>query len=200
MRTSLMWFSALILVIGSALLFGSQRPAAADFADRSVSDLAKYVQYGAAVAQGAALHCRAGGGGEAPPGASCRGGPLDMLVGGAPSVVLAWLKRKSELADNTQPGLPIATPEVLFGILALAETRGPPLILKPGRKARSSWPILKVGLLRARARITSGFEGCRIPPSRVARLLKPVRLRRPRALLDGRISALGPANLFLREP
>ena len=49
MRTSLMWLSALILVIGSALLFGSQRPAAADFSDRSVSDLAKYVQSGNAL-------------------------------------------------------------------------------------------------------------------------------------------------------
>ena len=49
MRMSLVWFSALILVIGSALLFGSQRPVAADFADRSVSDLAKYVQSGNAL-------------------------------------------------------------------------------------------------------------------------------------------------------
>ena len=48
-------------------------------------------------------------------------------------------------------------------------------------------------LLRVRARITTGFEGCCIPPSRVARLLKPVRLRPPRSLLDGRISALRPA-------
>ena len=47
--------------------------------------------------------------------------------------------------------------------------------------------------LRVRARITTGFEGCCIPPSRVARLLKPVRLRPPRSLLDGRISALRPA-------
>jgi len=48
-------------------------------------------------------------------------------------------------------------------------------------------------LFRVRARITTGFEGCCIPPSRVARLLKPVRLRPPRSLLDGRISALRPA-------
>ena len=39
MHTSLRWFIALILVIGSALVFGSQRPAEADFSDRSASDL-----------------------------------------------------------------------------------------------------------------------------------------------------------------
>jgi len=54
--------------------------------------------------------------------------------------------------------------------------------------------------LRGRARITTGFEGCCIPSSRVARRLKPVRLRPFRALLDGRISALRPAKLFLRGP
>jgi hypothetical protein len=54
--------------------------------------------------------------------------------------------------------------------------------------------------VRGRARMTTGFEGSCIPPSRVARLLKPVRLRPPRALLGGRSSALRPAKLFLRGP
>ena len=75
--------------------------------------------------------------------------PLDMLVGGAPSVVLAWLKRKSELADNTSPGLPVATPRVLIEILESAECEGPAMTLKPGRKSFSAWPVLRVGLLRA---------------------------------------------------
>ncbi len=54
--------------------------------------------------------------------------------------------------------------------------------------------------------MTSGFEGCCIPPSRVARLLKPGWLRPPRALLpffsiqNGRISALRPAKSFLCGP
>ncbi len=49
MRRSLLWFAVLILLVGSAFLFGSPKPAAADFADESVSDLAKYVQSGAAL-------------------------------------------------------------------------------------------------------------------------------------------------------
>jgi len=93
--------------------------------------------------------------------------PLDMLIGGAPSVVRAWLKRKSELADNTPPGLLIATPGVLFRILAIAESEGPPLILKPGRKTFSAWPIPKVGLLRETCGLTfseiSMRMGCSLP-------------------------------------
>jgi hypothetical protein len=46
MRRSLPWFAALIVLIGAALVFGSQRPATANFSDDSVSDLAKYVQSG----------------------------------------------------------------------------------------------------------------------------------------------------------
>ena len=49
MRRSLLWFAALILLVGSAFLFGSPKPASADFADRSVSDLVKYVQSGNAL-------------------------------------------------------------------------------------------------------------------------------------------------------
>ncbi len=44
MRRSLLWFAVLILLVGSAFLFGSPKPASADFADESVSDLAKYVR------------------------------------------------------------------------------------------------------------------------------------------------------------
>jgi len=49
MRRSLLWFVVLILLVGSAFLFGSPKPASADFADQSVSDLAEYVQSGAAL-------------------------------------------------------------------------------------------------------------------------------------------------------
>ena len=49
MRRSLVWLALLILFVGSAFLFGSPKPASADFADESVSDLAKYVQSGAAL-------------------------------------------------------------------------------------------------------------------------------------------------------
>ena len=49
MRRSLVWFAVLIVLVGSAMLLGSPKPASADFADQSVSDLAKYVQSGAAL-------------------------------------------------------------------------------------------------------------------------------------------------------
>ncbi len=77
-----------------------------------------------------------------------RDDPLDMLVGGAPSVVRGWLKRKAELADRTVPGLPLATPSVLLEILAELEPNSPGLVIKPGRKAIDGWNVLRVGLLR----------------------------------------------------
>lgn len=49
MRASLWWFAALIVLVGAALVLGSPKPAEADFADQSVSDLAKYVQSGNAL-------------------------------------------------------------------------------------------------------------------------------------------------------
>ena len=49
MQRSLWWFAALIVLIGAALVCGSPRSAKADFSDRSVSDLGKYIQSGAAL-------------------------------------------------------------------------------------------------------------------------------------------------------
>ena len=49
MRRSFLWFAALIVLIGSALVLGSNRSAVADFSDQSISDLGKYVQTGSAI-------------------------------------------------------------------------------------------------------------------------------------------------------
>jgi hypothetical protein len=68
-------------------------------------------------------------------------------------------------------------------------------------RAGSRYELLESGVgageIRARLGITAAFEGRCIPPSCVARRLKPARLRLPRALLDGRSGALGATDALI---
>jgi hypothetical protein len=61
---------------------------------------------------------------------------------------------KAELADNTAPGLPVATPDVLIAVLADFEIEGPGLIVKQGRKEVCGWALLQAGLLRQACGLT----------------------------------------------
>ncbi len=80
---------------------------------------------------------------------------LDDLVASAPSRVLAWMKRKAALADQTKPGLAHVDVRTILDRVRKAMKARPGWTCIPGRKQpRSAWPILRVGLLRDLAGMT----------------------------------------------
>ncbi len=74
--------------------------------------------------------------------------PLDDLIGMAPERVLAWMRRKAELADGTEVGLPVCDAEVVGELVAAARVRHGEWRLD-GRGRRSDvWSLIEVALLR----------------------------------------------------
>lgn len=69
---------------------------------------------------------------------------LDDLLAAAPDGFLDWLWRKTECADGTRPGLPLASAEGVLGELAAVRASVP--AHEPVDPA--SWRMLEVGLLR----------------------------------------------------
>ena len=72
--------------------------------------------------------------------------PLDDLVGAAPPVVEAWMKRKAQLADGTEPGLPLLTRSELTRVLDATDRRS--WLVRPTQKARDGWAIARTALER----------------------------------------------------
>ncbi|MEN8148708.1 MAG: transposase [Planctomycetota bacterium] len=74
--------------------------------------------------------------------------PLDDLLGAAPPRVRSWMQRKAELADGTEPGIPIVSPPTIESFLSVEEACAPDWKVRPTRKSRGGWEVLRVGLLR----------------------------------------------------
>lgn len=91
--------------------------------------------------------------------------PLDDLIAAAPARVLAWMKRKSELADGTRPGLPVLVIEDLEAALQSHRVG-----VDPGWRVgrRSGWAILRVGLARQLCGLALDEIGAEVELSRSA--------------------------------
>lgn len=76
--------------------------------------------------------------------------PLDELLAAAPPRVLAWMRRKAELADETGVGLPVCHfAGVRTAIDEARSSRGAWTLAatKHGGKTRDAWELLEQGLL-----------------------------------------------------
>jgi len=71
---------------------------------------------------------------------------LHDLIHAAPPRVMQWLRRKSDLADGTRPGLPVATPPAVRATIASYSHE--PWSLKASRKSTCAWQTIEVGILR----------------------------------------------------
>ena len=76
-----------------------------------------------------------------------RGDDLDLFASAKPDV-RAWMLRKSRLADNSEPGLPVTGPSTVLAVVAAAESLAGPWRIKRGRRNRDAWIVLRAGLLR----------------------------------------------------
>jgi hypothetical protein len=73
--------------------------------------------------------------------------PLDQLLEAKPRDVSDWLAARATLADGAPKLLPVADGDVATAVLAEAEARAGAWLLRSGRKTRSAWDVLRVGLL-----------------------------------------------------
>ncbi len=98
--------------------------------------------------------------------------PLDDLLQAAPDTVLAWMRRKSLLADATEIGLPLACPQDVLAVLEAVCSNLDPSTPRPSQKARPFLTLAKVGLLRHVCGATLAEIGLHagLTPSGVSRL------------------------------
>jgi hypothetical protein len=78
----------------------------------------------------------------------CAEDPLDELHQAAAPAVQAWMRRKAELADGTQPGIPLVDPQVAQEVLSDEEGIRGSWRVRTGRRSTDGWLLAKVGLLR----------------------------------------------------
>ncbi len=74
--------------------------------------------------------------------------PLDELLQAATPRVRAWMRRKAELADGTEPGIPLVAPEIVQELLEAEKSLRGPWPVRTGRRSRDGWLLARVGLLR----------------------------------------------------
>ena len=72
--------------------------------------------------------------------------PLDDLVASSPGRVLAWMRRKAELADGTDPGMAVVPLEALDRVIDRSTSRA--WTVGSGAAERSGWIVARVGLGR----------------------------------------------------
>jgi hypothetical protein len=75
--------------------------------------------------------------------------PLDHLVYSAPVEIRSWMIRNARLADDTQPGLLLIEPKAILSCIRRFQKKFPDWSVSPGKKNKSGWKILAVGLLRS---------------------------------------------------
>jgi hypothetical protein len=76
------------------------------------------------------------------------GDPLDDLLSRADGRTLAWMMRKSELADGTRPGIPVADEEEVDALLSRARESLGGWRLRRVRAEWDGWHLARVALLR----------------------------------------------------
>ena len=73
---------------------------------------------------------------------------LDELIGAAPTRVLEWMRRKAQLADGTDVGLPVCDSVDVVAVVARERgCEGGWEIVEPGF-THDAWAVAEVGLLR----------------------------------------------------
>jgi REP element-mobilizing transposase RayT len=80
--------------------------------------------------------------------------PLDELLAAAPDRVLAWMRRKAELADGTSIGALLCDAEVVAAVVREREIRDGEWPLELERGSTSMWRVLRFGLTRALCAMT----------------------------------------------
>ena len=83
-----------------------------------------------------------------PANMALQGDDLDHLVRAAPSAIREWMRRRAELADESHPGLPVASPESIRKVIAEGRRKDSAWTIHPNRKVRCGWDVLEAGLLR----------------------------------------------------
>jgi REP element-mobilizing transposase RayT len=74
--------------------------------------------------------------------------PLDDLLAATPWRVLEWMRRKAELADGTEIGMPICDGEDVREIVGEARRREGDWVLAGVGRPTSGWHVIEVALLR----------------------------------------------------
>jgi REP element-mobilizing transposase RayT len=74
--------------------------------------------------------------------------PLDELLQAATPSVRAWMRQKAEMADGTEPGIPLVAPEVVQDQLDAEKLLWGPWSVRAGRSSADGWLLARVGLLR----------------------------------------------------
>jgi len=79
---------------------------------------------------------------------------LESLIGAAPEAVLAWMRRKAELADGTPIGLPVL--DAASALEAVTRSRGAvgEWRMRPRRREIDGWDLVEAGLLRGFAALS----------------------------------------------
>ena len=89
------------------------------------------------------------------------GDPLADLIDAAEPEILDWMLRKAHLADGRRPGVPVVSVGTLEGIVARHRIASPEWCVRPVRKGRSGWTLLRAGLLRSACGLTYAEIGRR---------------------------------------
>ena len=74
--------------------------------------------------------------------------PLGDLIGAAPQQVLDWMRRKAQLADGTDVGLPVCDAAEIAGIIAEARVAGGSWRLSTVGRPADAWSVVEAALLR----------------------------------------------------
>jgi REP element-mobilizing transposase RayT len=74
--------------------------------------------------------------------------PLDDLLGAAPLEVLEWMRRKAQLADGTEVGLPVCDSADVVEVVAEARARTGGWLLEGQGRRSDGWNVVEVALLR----------------------------------------------------
>jgi hypothetical protein len=70
------------------------------------------------------------------------------LIDAAPEVVRQRLVERARIADGMRPGVPILDVDTLLAAIGFEQSRRPTWLIGDGKRRRSAWDVIQVGLLR----------------------------------------------------
>jgi REP element-mobilizing transposase RayT len=87
---------------------------------------------------------------------------LGRLLPATPGRTLDWMTWKANLADGTSPGCPVSSPGTVDVLLAAAAARDPEQRVRLRRNSVSTWPLIRIGLLRTACGLTLSEIAARV--------------------------------------